>query len=73
MRPKTPEVLAGLQQYARGESCAIRSNDLARKIELPTKVVSNALNWLVVDERNPNVRREKQAGTYWYRYWWIVR
>ena len=68
MRQKGPEVLAALKQHARGESLSIRSNELAQKAGLPSKIVSNALNSLVVSEKH--VRREKQVGTYWYRYWW---
>lgn len=68
MRQAGSEVLAGLQQYARGECHSIRSNELARKIGLPTKVVSNALNSLVFGEKS--VHRVKQVGAYWFRYWW---
>jgi hypothetical protein len=70
MRPKTPEVLAGLQQYANGELSAVRSKDLAVRIGLPSKVVSNALNWLALESKNPDVRRGKAQGGHWYRYWW---
>ena len=70
MRPNTHEVLAGLKQYAVGQRSAIRSNALARKLGLPARNVSNALNWLVVDNKYPGVRRERVSKAYWYLYWW---
>jgi hypothetical protein len=70
MRPKTDEVLAGLKQHATGQRNAMRSNTLARKVGLPPRIVSNALNWLVVDSKHPDVRREQELRAHWYKYWW---
>jgi hypothetical protein len=69
MRQKGEEVLAGLRKYALGRGHALRANQLAPKIGLPNKVVSNALFSLVVEGRHPQVRREKLSGKSWYEYW----
>jgi hypothetical protein len=69
MRPKCNEVLAGLKLHAVGQGNAIRPNDLATRLSLPPKTVSNALNWLAVEGKHPQVRRERAYKTYWYRYW----
>jgi Mn-dependent DtxR family transcriptional regulator len=69
MRAKSDEVLAGLRQHAVGQGNAIRPNDLAARLNLPPKTVSNALNSLALEGKNPQVRRERAYKTYWYRYW----
>jgi len=69
-RPNTAEVLSGLQLYAVGEESAIRAKDLAVRLGLANKVVSNALNWLVVEGKHPNVRRARQIDRQWCKYWW---
>jgi len=70
MRPHTNDVLAGLREHAAGRQSAIRSGDLARKIRLSARIVSNALNWLAVENKHPGVRREKEIRAFWYKYWW---
>jgi hypothetical protein len=69
MRPKTDEVLAGLKQHALSQQHALRSNELAARLGLPNKVVSNALNWLALEGKHPDVRRERGPRVFWYRYW----
>ena len=64
------EVVAGLKLHAVGKTNALRSSVLAKKIGLPRRVVSNALNWLVMNEQHPEVKREKEPRVTWYRYWW---
>lgn len=71
MRPKTEEVLAGLKVHAVSEQRALRASELAGKLGLPKKIVSNALNWLVVEGKHPQVRRGRAERTFWYRYWWV--
>lgn len=69
MRPRTDEVLAGLKLYAVGEQRALRSSELAGKLGLPRKIVSNALNWLAVEGKHPQVRRARALKTPFYKYW----
>lgn len=69
MRPKCKEVLDGLKLHAAGRQRAVRSNELAGKLGLPNKIVSNALNWLAVEGKHAQVRRERAANGYWYKYW----
>ena len=73
MRPKTNEVLAGLQIHAVGQSRALRSSELAGKLGLTPRIVSNALNWLAVEGKHPQVRRERTVRTFWYLYWWAEK
>ena len=73
MRPKTPEVLVALRDHAAGPENSVRAGVLARKIGLPPRIVSNALNWLVTEGRNPNVRREREPRASWYKYWWVEK
>ena len=70
MRPKANEVLVGLKTHAVGQQRSLRSNELAKKLGLPNKIVSNALNWLVLDAKDSRVKREKALTSYWYKYWW---
>jgi hypothetical protein len=70
MRPRTPEVIEALKQHANGRARAMRSNKLAAKAGIPLRIVSNALNWLVVDNKHPQVFREREARVTWYKYWW---
>lgn len=69
MRPKTDEVLAGLKLHAVGEQRALRSSELAGKLGLPNRIVSNALNWLAVEGKHPQVRRARALKTFFYKYW----
>jgi hypothetical protein len=71
VRPGSIEVLHGLQLHARGQERAVRAGDLADKLGMPSKVVSNALNWLTVEQgKHPKVRRAQSGKGHWYRYWW---
>lgn len=70
MKAETEQVLAGLKTHAVGQSCAIRPKELANIIGLRNKIVSNALNWLVVDKIHPNVYRALEGNGARYRYWW---
>jgi hypothetical protein len=70
MRPKSNEVLAGLRLHAAGEERAVRAKDLAGKLGLPGKVVSNALNWLAVESKRPQVQRVRPSARGWFVYWW---
>ncbi len=69
MRPKTDEVLAGLKLHAVGEQRALRASELATKLGLPNRIVSNALNWLVVDGKHPQVRRARPLRAFFFKYW----
>jgi len=71
MRDKADEVLGGLRQHASGRASALRAGDLAKKMGLPGRIVSNALFSLVVDAKHPNVRRQKDLHASWYKYWWL--
>ena len=69
MRPKCNEVLAGLALHAVGRGHALRPSQLAGKLDLPNKIVSNALIWLAVEGKHPQVRRERLSEKFWYEYW----
>lgn len=70
MRPETEKVLAELKTHAAGRQCSLRAKELASMIGLHRKIVSNALNWLVVEGKHPHVRRAREGKGSWYRYWW---
>jgi hypothetical protein len=69
MRQKGEEVLEALKKHAVGRGRAVRANQLAPKIGLPNKVVSNALFSLAVEGKHPQVKREKLSGKAWFEYW----
>ena len=70
MREKAEEVLAGLKAHAAGKGNALRASQLAAKVGLPRKTVSNALNSLTeAGGKHPEVRRERLSGGSWYEYW----
>ena len=71
IRPQTKKILEGLKTHAGRQDGALRSMELAGRIGLPNKIVSNALNWLVVEGKHPQVRRGRAERTFWYRYWWV--
>lgn len=73
MKAKAAEVFAGLEAHALGEKNAIRAMDLAIKIGLPNKVVSNTLYWLAVEDNRRLVRRFKSMGCNFYRYWAVSK
>jgi hypothetical protein len=72
IRPQTKKILEGLKTHAGRQDGALRSMELAGRIGLPNKIVSNALNWLVLEKKHPNVRRAREGqARHWYRYWWV--
>lgn len=70
MKAETEQIIAGLKAHAAGQLRAMRAKELANIIGLRHKTVSNALSWLVVDKKHPNVRRAPHGHGTRFRYWW---
>lgn len=69
MRKNVQEVIDGLRLHAEGQGRAIFSSDLAIEIGLKMRIVSDTLNWLVVNYPEKGVRRKKYNNCkylYWY-------